>query len=143
MICVLLLFCSMIVSGGVPSAPGMVSRFQIPYGNVYLAHNDLDGQFFSELAPGQFIRFNDGKEWIDYEVTEVIEAQALEPYSLTTPLMVYGKWRSPEWVHRNIYTGKDRLVLQTCIYKDGNWAWGRLFIVAERLNERLLKEIEP
>ena len=123
----------MIALGDVPSSPDVVSKFGIPYGNVYLAHNDLAGQYFDELAPGQFIRFHDGNEWIDYEITEVIEAQASDPYSNKTALLLDGAWRNPEWVHRNIFTGTDRLVLQTCVERGGVWTWGRLFVIAERV----------
>jgi hypothetical protein len=34
-------------------------------------------------------------------------------------------------VFTKIYAVKDRLVLQTCIAKDGIDSWGRLFVIAE------------
>lgn len=129
MLCVFLVFCSLITSGGVPADAGQVSQWN---DNVYLAHNYLDGKYFSELNVGEDIHYYDGVDWNDYVITEVIEAPASDPYSQTTALLVYGEWRSPYWVHQNIYNLPDTIVLQTCVEKDGNQAWGRLFIIAER-----------
>jgi hypothetical protein len=29
-----------------------------------------------------------------------------------------------------MYTGGNKVVFQTCIYANGNWSWGRLFVTA-------------
>lgn len=111
MICVFWLFCSLVMNQTTaPIYEGQVAQFRP---NVLIAHNYLDGVYFKELEPGDMIRYYDG-EWEDYKVTQVYET----------------KNPDPKWVYREVFT-KD-LVLQTCIYKDGDLNWGRLFVVAEK-----------
>lgn len=122
MICVFFLFCSTIVNHEA-IYPNQVYQF-LP--NVLTAHNFADGQYFSELEPGNMIRYYDGA-WKDYRVTEVLQMQAVPPDS-PRPLL---DGHSVEWVYNNIYS-KD-LVLQTCVKKGNNWTWGRLFVIAEEV----------
>ena len=127
MLCVLFLFCSLIVNQRTaPTYDDYVARY-LP--NVFIAHNALDGQYFGEIKIDAMIRYYDGT-WTDYKVTDILQMQAIPPDSITAILFDGVNSYSATWVHNNIYD-KD-LVLQTCIYKDGNWNWGRLFIVAEK-----------
>ena len=133
MICAFFLFCSLIVPGTtVPDQMGQVGKFT-PAPNVILAHNYLDGSYFSQLQPGNVVHVDDAG-WKSYRVREVIEAQALHPESDTTPLWIDGAWRDPAWVWVNVYWNND-LVLQTCVYRADLWTWGRLFVIADRVTE--------
>jgi hypothetical protein len=124
-ICVFFLFCSMIINS--PTAPlydGAVARYA---SNVLIAHNSNDGQYFDEINVGNLVRYYNG-EWKDYRVTEVLRYRAIPSDSLA-PTLFDGAWHSTAWVYGNIYN--KSLILQTCIYKDGDWQWGRLFVVAQ------------
>lgn len=117
MICALFLFCSLIVNNqAVTLYPGAVSRFDVP-AIVLLAHNTRDGQYFDDLEVGDMVRYYEG-EWQDYRVREVREIEAATLV--------------PEQVYREIYNIPETLVLQTCIEKDGDLKWGRLFVIAEK-----------
>lgn len=131
-ICVFFLFCSAIVSQpDIPHYDGAVIRFdKAP--NVLLAHNFQDGQYFDDIQTGNMLRYRDAEGWHDYLVTEILAFQAIPPDS-EKPLLYDGKrYYSPEWVYKNVYNLPHTLVLQTCIYKDGDLNWGRLFVIAEK-----------
>lgn len=67
-----------------------------------------------------------------YKVTEIVGGQASDPKSPYTNVLIDGQWMTPEQVWRRVgYLDPDKLVLQTCIEKDGNSKWGRLFVIAE------------
>jgi hypothetical protein len=107
-----------------PTAPvfdGAVARQD----NLIFAHNFKDGQHFFEIESGMMIRLYED-EWIDYRVTEILETQALPPDSLT-PMLFDGNRRVS---YAEVFN--HDLVLQTCIYKEGDLSWGRLFIFADR-----------
>ncbi len=109
---------------------GMASQFR----NVgLLAHNDLSGRFFSELAIGQEVRlvYGDGK--VEYFViTQILQFQALEP---TSP---YSKFRdlsnnknlTADQLFKKVYQGDRHVTFQTCIARPGSLSWGRLFVIA-------------
>jgi hypothetical protein len=109
---------------------GMASRF----GNVgLLAHNNLAGRFFSELAVGQEILlvYENGKIE-DFVITQILEFQALQPNN------PYSSFRdlsndenlTTEQVFKKVYAGKRHLTFQTCIEANGLSTWGRLFVIA-------------
>lgn len=127
MICVFLLFCSTILNQQTaPIYPGRVAQF-LP--NVFIAHDSLDGRFFSEIGIGDEVLYLD-PELRRYQVTDVIEMQAVDPTSTTSDFIENGVTYTSLQVAERIY-GND-LVLQTCIEKDGNPYWGRLFVIAEK-----------
>jgi hypothetical protein len=103
-----------------------------------IAHNYLAGKKFSNLTSGSVITvtFSDGSK-VDYKVSGIYQYQALNP---TSPYSKYVDPSSPdkvlsvEDVFNTIYGVSDRLVLQTCITKDGVQSWGRLFVVADPSN---------
>jgi hypothetical protein len=109
---------------------GMASQF----GNVgLLAHNNLSGRLFSELAVGQEVRlvYGDGK--VEYFViTQVLKYQALQP---TSPYSSFrdlsnDKTFAAEQVFKKVYTGDRHVTFQTCIAGPGSLSWGRLFVIA-------------
>ena len=122
MICVFFLFCSLIInSPTVPISEGYVSQFTY---DVFVAHNHLDGKYFSEIEIGDMLRYY-SDEWNDYKVTDIRKMQAITP-----ALFLEGDtYYTVPQIYQKIYS-RD-LVLQTCIYKDGDPAWGRLFVIAE------------
>lgn len=130
LVCVFFLFCSTIVGGDIPNEPGKVSYINNGL-NVILAHNHLDGRHFSEMEVGDMIRVYDNG-WTEYKVTEIIAAQAETPESDQTRLFIDGRWMTPTETYQRIFWGYNTITLMTCIEKDGNWSWGRLFVTGER-----------
>jgi hypothetical protein len=131
-LCALLLFCSQIISGNVPLYEGAVARFPAP-AVVLMAHNNLDGQYFAELEPGNMLRYYDNA-WHDYRIETIRAMQALQPDSTRTYLLEDGSLYSVADIHRDLFADPDTLVLLTCIYGDGRLNWGRLFVVARKLS---------
>jgi hypothetical protein len=136
MLCVILLFCASVIQGqgaAVTNNPGEVTRFPLTQSITFLAHNNLEGQHFGEIEIGDIILYLDGDPETKgmYEVVEIVEAQASDPWSEYTNLLIDGEWMTPAQAYDRVgYTDPEKLVLQTCIEKDGNWSWGRLFVIA-------------
>lgn len=124
-------------------SPGFVSgekdtltqfRMANQYGNVgLLAHNYLAGRAFFELEVGDEVRLVHGDGAVEYFiVSEILSYQALRPNS------VYSSFRdlrtdevlSVEKMFKRVFFGDRHVTFQTCIEKDGNLSWGRLFIIA-------------
>jgi hypothetical protein len=115
---------------------GEATQFSIAsqYGNIgLLAHNNLSGKFFSDLAIGQEVRllYGDGK--VEYFViTELLRFQALEPESITSTFRSLDgeEILSAGEMFNRAYVGERRVVFQTCIAANGDPSWGRLFVIA-------------
>lgn len=124
-------------------SPGYVStykdtltqfRMANQYGNVGLvAHNYLAGEAFFELEVGDEVRLVHGDGAVEYfVVSEILVYQALQPTS------VYSSFRdletdevlSVEKMFKRVFLGDRHVTFQTCIERDGNLSWGRLFIIA-------------
>jgi len=109
---------------------GMASNF----GNIgLLAHNNLAGQFFSQLKPGQEILLIYGDGHVEsFIVEKVLKFQALQPnnpYSTFKNLDRDETLTAGEMFNR-VYMGNHHLTFQTCIAADGKSSWGRLFVLA-------------
>jgi hypothetical protein len=124
-------------------SPGFVTRerdqvtqFRMAnrYGNVgLLAHNYLSGKTFFELEVGDEVRliYGDGNVEV-FVIAKVLRYQALQPNS------VYSAFRdldtnealSAEKLFSRVYLGDRHVTFQTCIEKDGELSWGRLFVIA-------------
>src|SRR5574340_47664 len=99
-----------------------------------LAHNWLAGADFFRLRVGQQIQlvYGDGR-------TETYWVNRLYRYQATIPESVYsqfidldtGKGTDAKGVLGRDYTGSGHVTFQTCIEKDGESSWGRLFVIAE------------
>jgi hypothetical protein len=116
---------------------GTVTQFGMAtqYGTVgLLAHNYLAGAYFSRLSVGQEIDIVNGDGAIRrYAVTNIRRFQALNPtspYSNFVDLENGGAQLSSTDLFNQIYAGGNKVVFQTCIYGNGNWSWGRLFVTA-------------
>jgi hypothetical protein len=125
--------------GYVASLQDTLTQFGLSsqYGNIgLLAHNYLAGGKFFTLEPGDRVYLFHSSEWIEvFVVTEVLQYQALDPYSpysdfkdLSTGAMLTAN----DLFHR-VYMGDRHVTFQTCIEQDGNSSWGRLFVIAEPL----------
>ena len=112
---------------------GMASQYGV---TALLAHNNLLGENFFKIQKNQNITliYGDGHTSA-FRVADIRRYQALNP---TSPYSTFldldnGNEReiSANDLFYSIYTTDGRLVLQTCIEKDGELSWGRLFIIAE------------
>ncbi|MEA5077501.1 MAG: sortase [Anaerolineaceae bacterium] len=110
------------------------------YGSIGLvAHNNLAGEKFSDLKVGDraVLVYGDGTK-LTYEITEIDAYQALSPnspYSNFVDVNHTDVTLSVSDMFMKIYNPDDRLILQTCIAKEGVESWGRLFVVAERVED--------
>jgi len=121
----------------ISSAPEMVTQFGLAaqYNNVgLLAHNYLAGAEFFDLTVGQRIYLVYGTGRVEaFTVTQILQYQALSPYSLYSEFksLDTGETLSAGNMFKLVYTGERHLTLQTCIERNGNLSWGRLFVIAE------------
>ncbi|MFZ5821758.1 MAG: hypothetical protein ACOYYJ_17825 [Chloroflexota bacterium] len=123
--------------GYVAETAGVVTQFGMAaeVGNVgLLAHNYLAGQAFTNLFPGQEVRLVYGDGSVEYfVVTEVLQYQALQPYSPTSEFrnLETSLTITVEELFRQVYRGERHVTFQTCIEANGNGSWGRLFVIAQ------------
>ena len=109
---------------------GMASQ----YGNIgLLAHNTLSGTFFTRLSVGQYVRlvYGDGRVE-DFVVASILRFQASDPESVKSSFrnLDQNETLSAGELFNRAYGGERHLVFQTCIEKNGDPSWGRLFIIA-------------
>lgn len=120
----------------VSTKSGTVTQFGLAsqHGSIgLLAHNYLAGANFSKLSAGTEIVlvYGDGSTK-KFKVSGVKKYQALNP---SDPYSDFINLDSPDStitstdVFNQTY-GSGGLVLQTCINKNGNSSWGRLFVMA-------------
>jgi hypothetical protein len=123
-------------AGYVSNNLGEITQFRMAtqFGNIgLLAHNHLSGKSFSQLAVGQEIRLVYGDGHVEYFiVTEVLRYQALQPTSPYSSFKNLDKEEtlSAEDMFKRVYFGDRHVTFQTCIEKDGELSWGRLFVIA-------------
>jgi hypothetical protein len=123
-------------AGYVSSKDGEATQFRMAsqFGNIgLLAHNHLAGKSFSQLAVGQEIRLIYGDGRVEYfTVSEVLHYQALQPNSAYSSFSNLDKKEtlSAEQMFKRVYFGDRHIAFQTCIEKDGELSWGRLFVIA-------------
>ena len=98
-----------------------------------LAHNNLAGKHFSDLSVGNRISIIYGDGTVaQYTVSEVYQYQALSPNSSTSDFVDLnsGELLTAADIFIKFYMAGDQVTLQTCLERNGNLSWGRLFIVA-------------
>ena len=113
------------------------------YGSTgLLAHNYLAGESFSLLENGQllYLIYGDGRVAV-FGVSRFMRFQALTPKSVTSGFvdLETGDFLSAGQLFIKAYTNPGSVVLQTCIYKNGESSWGRLFIIAEPFEEEIVQ----
>jgi hypothetical protein len=106
------------------------------YGTIgLLAHNYLAGAYFSQLSQGKLVTlvYGNGQER-NFRITAVKQYRAFSPnnpYSQFMALDQPGVTLSSSDLFHQTYGLGNVLILQTCISKDNEPSWGRLFIIAE------------
>jgi hypothetical protein len=124
-------------AGFVSSETGKLTQFSLAnkFGSQgFLAHNYLAGATFTHLVVGSLITvtYADG-HFMTYEVREIRHLQAMNPTSPTTSFLDLDNNNiklTAKQVFMQTYGVRENLVLQTCIAKDKELSWGRLFIIA-------------
>lgn len=113
------------------------TNFQLAarFGNIGLiAHNYLGGRLFLDLAVGDevFVMDGHGRRKL-YRVCDILKYQAVEPHNTRSDFIDLKTKQvcSASQVFKRVYTGKHRLVMQTCIKKGRNEEWGRMFVIAQ------------
>lgn len=98
-----------------------------------LAHNDLAGEIFFRVKVGDVIslRYADGTGG-KFLVIKLRYLQALSPYSTISNFIDLdgGEFLTASELYYQTYGVGKTLVIQTCIAKDKELTWGRLFIIA-------------
>jgi len=98
-----------------------------------LAHNYLAGASFFDLKVGDEVRlvYGDGKVEI-FVVYEILRYQALQPHSTYSSFrdLDTDKVLSVEQTFKRVFFSDGNVTFQTCIEKDGELSWGRLFVIA-------------
>jgi hypothetical protein len=105
------------------------------YGSTgLLAHNFLAGEDFFLLKKDQkiYLVYGDGQV-AAFVITEILRYQALEPNS---PLSRFTNLKKDELLSSaelfsKVYGRSGDVILQTCIAREDNLSWGRLFVIAE------------
>jgi hypothetical protein len=122
--------------GYVSPIDGVVTQFSmaIPYGVIgLLAHDNLAGVNFPNLQPGQEVKiiYGDGKVSL-YTVSRINQYQAIASHSTLSNFtdLNSGTIYTAAQIFKMYYQGGDQVIFQTCIAKEGNLSWGRLFILA-------------
>ena len=124
-------------AGYVSSKSNTLTQFAMAsnYGSTgILAHNNLAGKYFKSLSSGKTITvtYSDGSTK-SYTVSSIKQYQALspsDPYSSFIDLDNTSTQLSSTDLFLSTFGISGALVLQTCISKNGNSSWGRLFVIA-------------
>jgi hypothetical protein len=121
----------------VSSNDGEATEFLLAFvyaGNIgLLAHNYLAGRYFFSLKAGDLVQliYGDGSV-LDYEINEIREYQALQPRSVDSDFvdLQTGEMLTATNLFYAVYGGDHHLTFQTCIDRDNDSEWGRLFPIA-------------
>lgn len=128
--------------GYVSANPAAVTQFKMAaeMGNIgLLAHNYLAGADFSKLKKNDTITLVYGNGHTQsFIVDDILEYQALSPLSPYSDFkdLAAQKTLTAEQLFNKVYRGDFHLTLQTCIQKDGDLSWGRLFIIAKPVSDK-------
>jgi hypothetical protein len=127
--------------GYVSSIPDTLTQFSLAdqyQSKGFLAHNYLAGASFSRIRIGDHVNLvYENQKSETYQITEIRKFQALSPYSPYSEFVDRsdGKHYSASELFLDIYDHPDRLVLQTCLEKNGVDTWGRVFIIGVPMPE--------
>lgn len=110
---------------------GLASQF----GSIgLLAHNYLAGENFFLLNENQifYLIYGDGSVSA-FIVTKTLQYQALDPTSTTSNFrdLTNDALLTATQLFSKVYNQPGQVTLQTCINRDQNPSWGRLFVIAE------------
>jgi hypothetical protein len=127
-------------SGYVDTTLGTVTQFQsaAKYGVTgLLAHNYLSGDLFFSLERDQEVNLVYGDARIGRYI--IVDIQSFQKLAGDVSNSYYvnldtGEKLSTTELFNLMYTGGDKVTFQTCIKKDNDWSWGRIFINATPLD---------
>ncbi len=127
----------------VSELPGVVTQFQSAQSPVtgLLAHNFLDGQLFYKLSIGEELELLYGNGSARrYRVSDIFKFQKLDVNSLSGDMIDLsdGKQVTTGDVFKKVYTGDDRVTLQTCLEGEGLSNWGLYFVIAQPITSTQL-----
>jgi hypothetical protein len=122
--------------GYVSPTVGIITQFSmaIPYGVIgLLAHDNLAGENFIKLKPGQEVRiiYGDGKVAY-YTINYLNRYKAIDSHSTNSNFadLNSGNVYTAAQIFNIYYQGGNQVTFQTCIEQNGDFSWGRLFITA-------------
>lgn len=121
----------------VSTIDGTTTQFQMAKKNGttgFLAHNYSSGRFFTDLREGQLVQVIYGKGAIkSYKINHILRFQALQPESPMSDFidLQTKKFLTTAQLFSQVYTSDQRVVFQTCIQQGDEYAWGRLFVMAD------------
>lgn len=99
-----------------------------------LAHNYLSGRKFALLEDGQefYLIYGDGRV-APFVVTEILQYEAVDPASTSSKFvdLKNGSTLTHTELFLKVYDRPGQVVLQTCIDKNNELSWGRLFVIAK------------
>jgi len=130
---------------------GVATQFRLAARNRViglLAHNDLAGAAFSGLKIGQEVRivYGDGRVAY-YQINRLARFQAFQPGSRKENYVDLNSnaTYSAQEIFSMFYDGAAHVTFQTCILRDGNSSWGRLFVTAVPVSsyERMFQAFTP
>jgi hypothetical protein len=115
---------------------GVVTQFGLAARNHViglLAHDDLAGAFYSRLKMGQEVSIVYGGGRVGYyKINRLARFKAPQPtirngnYVDLSSNITY----TAQDLFTMVYNGETHVTFQTCIFRDGNLSWGRLFVTA-------------
>ena len=110
------------------------------YGTIgLLAHNYLSGKKYFDLREGDdvVIVYGNGDQ-SRYRINRIERFQALSPTSVYSDFINLSDPTqaklSASQVFNQIYTTENQVVFQTCIEANGDPSWGRIFVIADKIN---------
>ncbi len=124
-------------AGYVSTADNTATQFGLAaqFGNIgLLAHDYLSGQYFSQIGLGEKIDLIYGDGRIEgFRVSHIYRYQAESPFSVASNFIDLDshEYLTANGLFNKVYRGSRHVTFQTCILKDGNSSWGRLFVIAD------------
>lgn len=131
--------------GYISSDSNTLTQFMLPEArtgtNALLAHNYLAGGTFSKLSYGDRLLLVNGTSKVKiFEVSGLLKFQALTQKSPTSEFvnLASDERHTAREVFETVYDqNPSTLVLQTCIAKNGDLNWGRLFVISKQVDNNL------
>jgi hypothetical protein len=128
-------------------ADGVATQFRMAASNHViglLAHNNLAGASFSGLKIGQEVRIIYGDGRVDYYTVDRLArfrvlqhgSQAEDYLDLSSNISY-----TAQAIFTMFYAGAAHVTFQTCIFQDGSFSWGRLFVTALPVSSNYLREL--
>lgn len=120
----------------ISSEASTLTRFEMAsqFGTIgLLAHNYIAGSDFYLLEEDQELYLIDGAGHVEiFIIREFMRYQALSPQDTASDFvdLETGEMLSASQLFMKVFQREGDVVLQTCIYADGEASWGRLFIIA-------------